>query len=174
MTRSLPPLAELRARLLLQDGRLYWRPLQGATPHVITWNKKHAGRPVGVPKGNGYLMFRLDGRCLLAHRVVYALHHGVDPEGLTVDHANGDRTDNRPANLRLATNRENVQHRVGPGLNNRSGVVGVYWHKGARKWAANIRVDGVNRHLGVFTDISAAAAVRNAAEQRYFRLKGQR
>lgn len=174
MTEHLPPVAELKARLLLRDGRLYWRTLPGAGPHTITWNKKHAGRPVGVPKGNGYLMFRLGGRCLLVHRIVYALHHGVDPVGLTVDHANGDRADNRPENLRLATNRENVQHRIGPGLNNRSGVVGVYWHKGARKWAASIRLNGVNRHLGVFTDISSATAVRKAAEQQHFRLKGQR
>ena len=91
-----------------------------------------------------------------------------------MDHANWVRSDNRPGNLRLATNTENVQHRSGPGKNNTSGVVGVYWHKAAGKWCAGIRVNGKNVHLGLFTDIKQAALARTAAEQTYFRFKGQR
>lgn len=169
--RALPDLGTLRTRLSLEDGVLWWRPVEVKRPADATWNAKHAGRKVGVPKGNGYLMFRLGGRCLLVHRVVYALACGVDPVGSTVDHANGNRSDNRPENLRLATNQENVQYRSGPGANNTSGVVGVYWSKASKKWAASIKLGGRNAHLGVFTDLAVAAAVRAAAEQKHFRLK---
>ena len=174
ITRPLPPIDSLRSRLFVHDGGLYWRPVAARRPHDVTWNKKNAGCRVGAPKGNGYEMFHLDGRALLVHRVVYALANGVDPGSMTVDHANGKRADNRPENLRLATNTENVQNRSGPGKNNTSGVVGVYWHKAAKKWHASIRVNRKNIHVGLFDDLLNAAAARAAAETKHFKLKGSR
>ena len=174
ITRPLPLMSQLHARLFLHEANLYWRPISTRRATDVTWNKKHAGRRVGVPKGNGYEMFRLDGRSLLVHRVVFALAHGSDPGQKIVDHADGKRANNNPRNLRLATNMENVQHRNGPGANNTSGVVGVYWHKASGKWAASIRVNGNSIHLGLFTVIEKAVSVRQTAEIKHFRLKGTR
>lgn len=170
----LPSISLLRQRLVLKDGCLYWLPIPVTRPHDITWNKKNAGRRVGCPKGNGYEMFHFNRRALLVNRVVFALSNGADPGRMLVDHANGKRADNNPINLRLATNAENVQHRSAPGKNNTSGVVGVCWHKGASKWCASIRVNGRNIHLGLFTDLAAAAGVRREAEKTHFRLKETR
>jgi|GEM_PF-3037956 len=36
---------------------------------------------------------------------------------------------------------------------------GVFWHKRARKWQANVRLNGKYRYLGLFDDINEAAAV---------------
>ena len=36
---------------------------------------------------------------------------------------------------------------------------GVFWHKRARKWQANVRLNGKYRYFGLFDDINEAAAV---------------
>lgn len=38
----------------------------------------------------------------LAHRIVWELHNGPIPDGLTIDHIDGDKTNNSIENLRLA------------------------------------------------------------------------
>lgn len=44
-----------------------------------------------------------------AHRVVWEAHNGPIPEGMTVDHINGKRGDNRLVNLRLMLPADNVR-----------------------------------------------------------------
>jgi hypothetical protein len=46
----------------------------------------------------------------LAHRLVWRHLFGPIPDGLTVNHKNGRKTDNRPTNLELATHLEQVLH----------------------------------------------------------------
>lgn len=49
-----------------------------------------------------------------AHRVVWFHVNGAIPDGLTINHksASGDKTDNRPDNLELATRSEQIIHSV--------------------------------------------------------------
>lgn len=64
----------------------------------------------------GYLMVRVmvDGtrHCALAHRLVWHVMRGPIPEGLTINHRNGDRADNRPENLELATYSEQMKDAI--------------------------------------------------------------
>lgn len=48
----------------------------------------------------------------LAHRLVYHHFKGPIPEGLTINHDNGKKHDNRPSNLLLATKSEQTLHAI--------------------------------------------------------------
>lgn len=83
-----------------------------------------------------------------------------------IDHVNGDKLDNRLANLRVATCSENLMN-AGPRLHS-SKFKGV--HMGPFGWVAQVRVNGKTRHLGLFdTEESAATARDFAAMESYGR-----
>ena len=48
----------------------------------------------------------------LAHRLVWTYLHGKIPQGITINHKNGIKTDNRPCNLELATGSEQRRHAI--------------------------------------------------------------
>lgn len=48
----------------------------------------------------------------LAHRLVWMHFNGPIPQGLQINHKNGNKKDNRPANLELATSAQNTRHAV--------------------------------------------------------------
>jgi len=87
--------------------------------------------------------------------------------GLVVDHINGDGLDNRRDNLRVCTTAENSRNRNLKSTN-KSGVTGVFWCKGVKKWTAQITVNYKAKHLGYFKEISDAIKSRKDAESIYF------
>lgn len=93
----------------------------------------------------------------LMHRFIIS-----PPNGLPVDHKNGDKPDNRKSNLRVCTVAGN-QHNRGARSDNTSGFKGVSFHKSARKWVAVICLDSKNRHLGCFATKEDAARAYNEA-----------
>lgn len=66
------------------------------------------------PSGGGYLIIRVaiagHRYVALAHRAVYRALVGPIPAGLTINHGNGVRPDNRPGNLEPATYSEQAIH----------------------------------------------------------------
>ena len=70
---------------------------------------------------NGYAVNRLNGRTVRMHRII---NH--TPDGFETDHRNGDRLDNRRANLRTTTHKENTA--------NRHGTRGYFWNTEKAKW----------------------------------------
>ena len=133
------------------------------TRKVRTSYRIKVGDVAGSLNHHGYLMVRVDGKRLGAHRVVFALANGYWPE--QVDHVNGVRTDNRPANLRAATREEN-QHNARRPVTNKSGVKGVSLDKASGKWRAYCWVNNRQHSIGYFTAIEAAAAAVRAARER--------
>lgn len=103
--------------------------------------------------------YRIGGPTRLKNARLHRVVLGIDGE---VDHINGDGLDNRKANLRPATRRQNICNTPGRARST-SPYKGVSWVKRAGKWRARIRVDGKYQQLGLFTDPWAAAETYNAA-----------
>ena len=112
---------------------------------------------------NGYVNCRIAGRRVMLHRLL-----ANPPEGMVVDHIDGDLLNNRRANLRVCTPQENSMNRRQP-RHNTSGHVGVRRLRSGR-FGAYITVQKRRHPLGVFPTMELAAqAYRDAAE----RLHGQ-
>ncbi|WP_368897741.1 HNH endonuclease, partial [Morganella morganii] len=127
-------------------------------------NRVKAGMAAGTVDAFGYVRIVLRNKNYKAHRLAWAVMFGEFPE-LDIDHINGNKSDNRISNLRLATHQENMRNRKMPKTNT-SGVKGVYWDREKKKWRAGLRFDGKSKNLGYFTDLSVAArAVCKAREE---------
>ena len=144
-----------------ETGRIYWKE-RGAGWHSterarLNFNKRFANKEAFTAiDSHGYRHGQLLGRMCLAHRVVFALRHGRWPEG-AVDHIDGDRTNNRPDNLREATGSQNKhnQHKVV----GQSRFRGVTRHKCGKWQASATSNDGRLQYLGLFgCETSAALA----------------
>lgn len=97
------------------------------------------------------------GQTVFMHRLILA-----PPPGFFVDHANGDKLDNRRANLRVCTPSQNQFNRS-RGANNRSGFKGVFYVPAAKKFRAMIKAFGRQTSLGYFETAEQAAAAYDAA-----------
>ncbi len=78
------------------------------------------------------------------------------PPGVHVAHVNGDGLDNRRANLRLSTPREDGARRR-LNRNNTSGYRGVSWHAPLGKWRAGIVRRPLKLHIGYYATAEEAA-----------------
>jgi hypothetical protein len=132
-----------------EDGFFLWK--------VRNSNRIKIGDKVGGKPGqNGYLYTYVSKKKYLVHRLVFFWHHGWVPEQL--DHHDRDRTNNRIANLRPADDSQNQSNR-GMHPKNTSGFRGVSWSYRAGKWAAKIRFQGKQYHLGVFANPEDASKI---------------
>ena len=76
---------------------------------------------------DGYLIYKVKGHQIKAHRLVWFLCNGVFPD-CEIDHINRDRRDNRIENLRLANRNIQAQNTTRT-PNKDTGVVGIYMDK---------------------------------------------
>lgn len=129
------------------------------------WHKRFFNCTAFTTKSNGYCLGRVCSITVKAHRAAWALHYGEWPSQ-NLDHINGDRSDNRIENLRLASPKENGRNQKRHKTNT-SNHTGVVWSVRQRRWCARIVVDGVRKHLGTFVSLDDAVAARKAAEQRH-------
>ncbi len=174
MDKALAELTPERARILLDydalTGILIWR----ARPIIIgarqannaSWNARFAGTQSGRIASDGSIQTNIGGRRYANHRLAWAHYYGEWPPDM-IDHINRCRTDNRIANLRMATVHENNRN-LPLQKRNTSGVKGVSWSNMRQKWVATIGVNKRLINLGRFVSKTDAIAVRQAAARHYF------
>jgi hypothetical protein len=129
-----------------ETGVLRWK--------VSTSRCVRVGQVAGSVLPNGYLYVGIGGRRFLAHRIIWLLTNGEWPAGL-IDHINGQKCDNRIANLRVCSHAENTRNSRTP-RNNTSGVKGVSWDNAKKAWDVGIRMYGRNIRAGSFKDFEEA------------------
>jgi|LauGreDrversion4_2_1035121.scaffolds.fasta_scaffold576328_2 hypothetical protein len=126
---------------------------------------QRVGQFAGGKHSEGGWIVSFKNSCYLHCRLVWMFVYGVDPEKMEIDHINGDRSDDRIDNLRLAT-RQQQQWNVAATASNTSGYKGVGYYKRTGKWRAYIRKDNINKSLGYFnTKEDAYAAYVEASKQ---------
>lgn len=112
-----------------------------------TWNKYPSCR---------YVQANIDGQTVSIHRFVMGA-----AKGSTLDHINGNRLDNRKANLRYCNQAQNMKNRK-PNSNGASAYKGVVVLPNGR-FRAKINSDGVRYELGVYMCERDAVIAYNAA-----------
>lgn len=157
---ALPPADQLRSLLDYdaETGALRWRSHRANVT---------AGRVAGHITARGEAKIRIDGRLYLVHRIIWKMMTGNDPVGV-IDHRNLQKSDNRWANLRLAS----------PAQNNANSLVRSHSELGVKgvtrsdtkseRYQAVIRVKGKAISLGSFGTIEEASQAYQAAARKYY------
>ena len=99
-------------------------------------------------------------RYVLMHRYIMAA-----PQGMEVDHINGDKLDNRRSNLRLATTLQN-SHNTASQKGARSGYKGVSVYD--NRFYVRIMVEGKNTYYGRYSDERTAARIYDYAARIHY------
>lgn len=141
----MPP-SETCRPLTLTDGSITWVDNQDyAVLRTFRW----------LPHSKGYVL-RSNGR-----RGSTVMMHAQITGVRGSDHRNGNRRDNRRANLRVATGSQNQANRGKQRGQYSSRYKGVSWYKRDRLWRVQV---GTGRHVGYYADeIEAARAYDHAA-----------
>jgi len=100
------------------------------------------------------------------HRLAWLYEHG-ELSSCVIDHINGNTLDNRIANLRPATMKQNSENQqLRP--NNKSGFRGVHWVPRNQKWKASVTHNQVVHYLGLYDSLEEAATIAKGVRDLLF------
>lgn len=133
---------------------------------VLTWTTTRRGQngfsnagqvAGGLRNAGGYIRISIDGNSYQAHTLAWLLVYGVLPAG-DIDHINGQKADNRIANLRDVSRSVNLQNMRKPRSTNTTGYLGVSFFKRTGKFTAEITTNYKKKNLGYFSTAEEASA----------------
>jgi len=75
-----------------------------------------------------------------------------------IDHVDKDKSNNSIENLRIVTNQQNTFN---------TKAKGYTWHKQRKKWMSRIKINGKNKHLGLFESEEEAREAYLKAKEIY-------
>lgn len=114
----------------------------------------------------GYIQVYADYVAYRAHRLMWKAYYHSEPKGY-IDHIDGNPSNNCIYNLRDVLPVENSRNRHGKVRSN-SGVRGVSWCLGAKRWMACIGANERTVHLGTYLAKECAIKARKHAEKILF------
>ena len=90
------------------------------------------------------------------------LNH-IPKKGITIDHINNIKTDNRLENLQILTQRQNTIKSTPKGS---SKYLGVSWSKKRKKWTTQLNINKKRTYLGAFdTELEAHDVYQNKLKE---------
>lgn len=104
-----------------ETGKFFWKSHR--------YNDINIGDEVGY-NCHGYRRAKINKKSVALHRLAFLLMYGKWPT-LEVDHINGDKSDNRWLNLRLATRKTNMRN-CRKRNDNKTGLAGIFLLKDPR------------------------------------------
>jgi hypothetical protein len=105
------------------------------------------GCHVRVNCRTGYLEAEIGGKCHRVHRLAWYLTHGEWPPA-DMDHIDGDGSNNRLDNLRLATPCQNAQNRRFRGRYTTKCIYFDPSHSPPKQFRVRVQADHVRHHNG--------------------------
>lgn len=147
-----------KSQIPIDDAKrdLHYDPETGIFTCKITGKS-----PMGTPHSQGYLCIYVTGEQFLAHRLAWAMSNNEQPN--TIDHINGDKSDNRLQNLRSVSAVENYRNQK-KRARTKNDHVGVHWRDDRGTWLVRITVDKRSLYVGSYADLNEAITARREAE----------
>lgn len=142
---------------------LHYDPETGIFTRAVSQRGRNGrkGCQAGGKSDSGYIRISIQNKLHQAHRLAWLYMFGVWPTG-DVDHIDGDRTNNRIANLRDVSTSVNMQNQKSAQPRNISGFLGVTKH--GNRFEASIKLNGINHYIGSY-------ATPQTAHEAYLRVK---
>jgi hypothetical protein len=134
-----------------QDGELIRKHRQG---------NKQAGTTVGCMQKIGYKITVINKKFFYLHRLIFMFHNGYMP--LSIDHIDGNKSNNKIENLRPCNASENLSNRSNQS-NSKSGHKNVYWLKNRSQWVVALNAKNKKYHIGYYNDINQAIQAASTA-----------
>lgn len=143
---------------------VHYDPVTGIWTRLVKRSNYDIGDQAGNVGAKGYWVLRIDGQRYRSARLAFLYMTGKWPEH-QADHKNRNRLDDRWANLRDRTPKQQSRNRDAP--IGKSGVRGVHSYK-KRHVARIVDSDGQVIYLGIYDTRQQAAEVHLAAHKRLF------
>jgi hypothetical protein len=121
-------------------------PEEGRFRNRFSRGRAREADEAGSPSGHGYRKVAVDYERYYEHHLAWLYVYGEWPS--EIDHRDGDRSNNKIANLRMATRTENcfnAKRETGE-----SGLRGAYREARYPKWYSKIQIGGRVTRLGTF------------------------
>ena len=143
-----------------------WKIIEGfenysVSDHGNVKNNKTGRIKKVKPNIKGYIHISMQIKKIEHNKLIHVIVASAfipNPENKPfVDHIDNNPSNNIVNNLRWATHSQNGQNKSMMS-NNTSGVKGVDFHH--NKWRAQIKIDGIQIHIGHFTNIEDAKQAR--------------